>query len=71
MVPDILADFNALSRSFFSSRRYSIPIYNRVLDNVDSRPAEAAYVLVDTSSPRAKASPNGYIYKLCWKGSDT
>ena len=71
MVPDILADFNALSRSYFSTRRYSIPIYNRVLDNIDSRPAEAAYVLVDQQSPRAKNSPNGYIYKLCWKGSDT
>ncbi|MBR6289289.1 MAG: hypothetical protein IKR19_08140 [Acholeplasmatales bacterium] len=71
MIPDILADFNALSRDYFSSRRYSIPIYNKVLDNIDSRPAQAAYVLVDKESPRAKNSPNGYIYKLCWKGNST
>jgi hypothetical protein len=71
MIPDVLADFNALSRQYFSAQPYSIPIYNKVLDNIDSRPASAAYVLVDKESPRAKNSPNGYIYKLCWKGSDT
>lgn len=68
MKPDIISDFNYLSRDWFKSRPVSIPIYNRAAGNIDGRAAEAAYVLVDQDSPRARSSPNGYIYKLVWKG---
>ena len=70
MDPNILADFNALNRARFKSAKYSLPIYNPVLDKVDTRPATAAYVIIDKDSVRARQSPRGFIYKLCWKGKE-
>ena len=70
MRPEILADFNKLSINYFNSRKYTVGVYNRILDKIDNRPVQAAYVVVDKESAAARKSPLGYIYKLKWKGSD-
>ena len=66
MVPDILSDFNALSREYYNSLPYQINIYNTVLGMSDGRPAKAAIVKLVES----KKSPTGYVYKLKWKGDE-
>lgn len=70
MKPDIIADFNALSKDWFNAQPYEIPIYSSNLDRVDRRAATAAYIIKDSTSPTAKRSPNGYVYKLKWRGKD-
>ena len=67
MKPDILADFNAISRSYYYSLPYQIDIYNEILDRTDNRPAQAAYV----EPVKSLNSPTGFVYKLRWRGSDT
>lgn len=67
MRPDIIADFNALSKDYYNTLPYRVDIYNNILDRTDNRPAKAAYVKKYTTIN----SPNGYVYKLKWKGSDS
>lgn len=71
MRPEILMDFNALSEPFYTKQPYQIDIYNEILDRTDNRAATAAMVIKDTTSEHAKMSPNKYLYKLKWRGSDT
>lgn len=66
MVPDILSDFNALSRKYYNSLPYKINIYNTVLGMSDGRPAKAAIVKLVKSNK----SPSGYVYKLKWRGDE-
>lgn len=66
MEPEIIEDFNDLSKPYYDSLPYRIDVYNDVLDMVDTRPAMAAYV---ERVPNAY-SPYGYVYKLFWKGKD-
>ena len=66
MKPEIISDFNSLSAEFYNSLPYQIDIYNDVLNRVDNRPAQAAYV----EQVASNISPNGYVYKLRWRGSD-
>lgn len=70
MNPNIIADFNALAKPWYDSQKYNIGVYNANLDRVDRRAATAAYIVKDNSSPVAKLSTAGYVYKLKWKGSD-
>ena len=67
MKPEIIYDFNHLSKSFYDSQKYRIDIHNDVLDRPDNRPATAAYI----ERVASKNSPTKYLYKLRWKGSDT
>ena len=67
MRPDIIADFNALSKDYYKSLPYRVDVYNNILDRTDNRPAKAAYV----EKYKTLNSPNGYVYKLKWKGSDS
>ena len=71
MNPNIIADFNALSKPWYDSCKYEIGIYNQDLDRVDRRAALAAYIVKDTESKTAQRSTTGYVYKLKWKGNDT
>ena len=66
MRPDIIADFNNLTKDYFRSQKYDIDIYNSVLGRVDNRPTTAAYV----EKVESKISPTGFVYKLKWRGSD-
>ena len=70
MKPDILADFNYLSKDIYNQQKYQITPHNSQLDHADMRPGVAAFVYKDTSSEAAKLSPTGYVYKLKWRGSD-
>lgn len=70
MKPDILADFNYISGSLYNNQKYQINPYNQILGKADMRPAKAAAVIKDTTSPAALNSPAGYVYKLKWRGSD-
>jgi hypothetical protein len=70
MKPDILSDFNKLSSGLYNTQKYQINPYNQILGRADTRPAKAAAVVVDRTSPAALDSPTGYLYKLKWRGSD-
>ena len=70
MKPDILADFNTLSANWYNKQRYQINPYNISTDKGDLRTACAAAVIKDTTSPAAKQSTTGYVYKLKWRGSE-
>ena len=67
MRPEILADFNILSKDYYDSLDYNIDVYNEVMGRVDNRAAKSAYV----KKYKSNTSPDGYVYKLKWKGSDT
>lgn len=71
MVPEILSDFNYLTYDLYNKQKYQISPYNAVWGRADTRPAVAAAVVKDTTSPLALASPTQYVYKLKWRGSDT
>lgn len=66
MKPEIISDFNELSRAYFNSQKYQIDIYNDVVGRIDNRPATAAYIIKSPSN----YSPNRFVYKLKWRGSD-
>lgn len=66
MKPEIIADFNALSKDYYDSLPYDIDIHNEVFDRPDGRPAKAAYIV----PVKSNMSPNGVVYKLKWRGSD-
>ena len=66
MRPDIIADFNALSLPYYNTQPYQIDVHNTILDRVDNRPAKAAYI----EKVQSNISPNGFVYKLRWRGSD-
>ena len=66
MRPEILKDFNSLSKKYYNSLEYDISPYNTTFDRVDTRPAKAAYIVADNNP----SSPTGYVYKLKWRGSD-
>ena len=70
MRPDIIADFNKLSLPYYNAQPYQITPHNRILDHADMRPAKAAYIIKETDTEAAKASPVGYVYKLKWRGDD-
>lgn len=70
MKPDILSDFNTLSKTQYMKQKYQLRPYNMQLDHADMRPGGAAFVYMDKTSPAAKKSPTGYLYKLIWRGSD-
>ena len=80
MKPEIIADFNNLSKPLYDKCKYQIDVYNPSLDRVDNRPAKAAYIeqVFNTSkadnrvtkSITANNSPSGYLYKLRWRGDD-
>lgn len=67
MRPEILSDFNAISGPYYNTLPYQINIYNTELGRVDGRPAQAAYIEAVSSN----RSPNKYVYKLRWRGSDS
>lgn len=66
MIPDIIADFNNLTKKWYDKQKYQISIHNTSIDAPDMRAATAAYIVQMTS----KTSPTGYVYKLKWKGAD-
>ena len=66
MKPEILNDFNYISAPYYTSLPYQIDVYNDIFDRVDGRPAQAACVFKEDS----KYSPNGYVYKLKWRGGN-
>ena len=68
MKPEILADFNSLGENLWNSKKYNISTFNSVLGRPDTRPAEVARVVLDSTSALARSSPTGYVYKLKWKG---
>lgn len=70
MKPEILSDFNNLSRDLYNSQTYQINIYNQIFGRTDTRPAKAAAIVIDRTSAAAQRSPTGYLYKLKWRGSD-
>lgn len=67
MRPEIIQDFNELSKDYYNKQKYRIDVHNDVLDRVDNRPATAAYI----ETVYSNISPTKYLYKLRWKGSDT
>lgn len=67
MKPDIIADFNSLSKEYYASLPYNISVYNKVMDRTDNRAAKAAYI----DKVKSNNSPTGFVYKLRWRGSDT
>ena len=71
MRPEILFDFNRLSKEVFDSCKYRIDIYNDALGRMDGRAVKAAMVYTVTGDPRAQQNPNQYYYKLVWRGDDT
>lgn len=66
MRPEIISDFNDISEAYYNSLPYRIDVYNEIYGRADNRPAKAAYI----HRVESKNSPNGYVYKLKWKGSD-
>lgn len=77
MRPEILSDFNYLSSEYYHSLPYQIDVYNDIFDRVDHRPAQAAYIekvrATDKNIPGsivAENSPDKFVYKLRWRGSD-
>jgi hypothetical protein len=63
MNPEILYDFNELTKEIWNSSIYDIETFNAALDRPDTRSAKAARVV------KYKANnPRGYEYKLRWKG---
>ena len=72
MNPQILLDFNNLSRSYYESLPYQIDIHNHVLDRPDNRPAKAAFVTGIGSNifdeNRSSKAPGGIVPKLKWRG---
>ena len=66
MEPEIIADFNNLSMDYYNAQPYDVDIHNNILDRVDNRPVKAAYIKKVASN----YSPNGFVYKLKWRGSD-
>lgn len=70
MKPDILGDFNYISKTIYNKMPYKMTPYNSQLDHADMRPAGAAFVYKDKTSLTAQQSPTGYVYKLKWRGSE-
>ncbi len=72
MRPEILYDFNSVGAPLWApeakSGLHRIDVYNDVVGGIDGRTATVAYVEKVTSGPRAKNNPNGYYYRLAWKG---
>lgn len=66
MRPEIIFDFNKISKEYYDAQPYQIDVYNSVLGHIDNRPAKAAYVEVHKS----EKSPNKYVYKLKWRGDN-
>ena len=65
MKPWIIKDFNQISKSYYDSLPYLIEPWNNVLERVDNRPAQAAYIVSEYNS-HYKHDVN----KLKWRGSD-
>lgn len=63
--PQILAEFNELSRTLYNSQTYQIRPFNLTIGRVDNRPAKAAFVVSEYSKKYGH-----YVYKLRWRGSD-
>ena len=77
MKPEIIEDFDDLTKDWWDkfdpethNRAYDLDAHNDILDRTDNRTAVAAYVFKDEDSLTAQMSPNGYVYKLKWRGSD-
>ncbi len=70
MRPEILYDFNTLSYNLFKSTKYRIDIYNDILGRIDGRLPVVASVIRVEGDKRAQQNPNGYYYKLAWKGDE-
>lgn len=66
MNPLILNDFNDLTTKLRFALPYRIDTYNEVLNRLDNRPTQAAYV----KSYPSHIAPGGSVYKLKWKGRD-
>ena len=64
MNPEILYDFNDLTKEIYTNDLFDIEVYNSTLGRVDTRSATAAKVVRYVSD----FSPKGYEYKLKWKG---
>lgn len=71
MRPEILFDFNKVSKEMFDSCTHRIDIYNDSLMRFDGRAAKSAMVYIVQGDRRANQNPNQYYYKLVWKGDDT
>lgn len=70
MRPEIISDFNSLSKPFYNSLPYRIDVYNNIFDRTDSRAAKCAIIEKDTKRNSTIISPTGFTYKLKWRGSD-
>lgn len=66
MNPDILADFNVLSKPLYNDMPYQMKPYNTAIGKADNRPARAAYVVMEHENRKDSHSP--YVYKLRWRG---
>lgn len=66
MKPDIITDFNSISRTLYNAQPYRIDVYNDILQQVDHRPAKIAYI----EKVKTNRSSAGFAYKLRWRGSD-
>lgn len=77
MRPEILEDFNILGQKWWdyndpakNKKAYNLDVFNNILDRTDNRTATAAHIYIDYSSPMAQMSPDGYVYRLKWRGCD-
>lgn len=78
MRPEILSEFNNLGKALWDhfdpskNKGYDIGIYNPILGRTDGRWPKAARILYvdgsDGKDKKAFKSPNGYRYKLAWRG---
>ena len=66
MIPDILADFNYISKRYYNSLQYNIDVYNSELGAIDGRAAKAAMV----KPYYTNKSHTKFVWKLKWKGDD-
>lgn len=70
MRPEILYDFNTLGKDLYKNCKYRINVYNNRMGRADGRAAKVAYVVKVLGDKRALQNPNGYYYKLAWRGDD-
>ena len=65
MKPDILYDFNQLSKSMYESCPYELSTYDSIMGRADMRLGQSAYIVGEQDKLTGRV-----IYKLKWKGSD-
>lgn len=66
MKPEILYDFDYISKDIYKKCKYQVPVYNNHIGRVDGRAVRAAYINSVTNE-----AGNKIKYKLKWRGDDT